>query len=326
MARFGQLSNLRGSQRGTAALAKLLLVSPLMRFLDQQSGYEEDATNFKYKVKEGTMSVQTRDLGGNYTSATLTPVGNQNGVLYLHGFQIDIDQSHLADDARGLQDLAGWIDNELPDEVDSFARLYEALLMNGSGSGSPSEIMGLKTILSGSNITGYSVNNLINAKDAASSGTYLDLTDPANYDAFVEYLVGWLEQVENPTGILMNGALKAKMYTVAKKQGILGQSLDQFGKPVDTFNGVPMVKLLDTSILNTEPDDTPTTPLTNTTSLYIVAPQEKNLSLVTNSGLDFEDYDKLEAKQSGRLKGEIRAAWKIQRKNSVRRVRNIKAR
>jgi hypothetical protein len=324
MARIGQLSNLRGSQRGAAALAKMLLVSPVLRYLDQSSGWEEDATNFLYKVKEGSLTVQARAIGGAFTSSTLTPVNNQTGSLFMHGLQIDIDQSHLADDARGLNNLAGWIDNELPEEVDSFTRLYEALLFNGSGSGSPAQIKGLKTILDGTtNMTGFSITGVINGKDAAASGDSIDLTDAANYDRFVEKLVLWISDVENPTGLLMSPRMRAKMTTIAKKQGILGQSIDQFGKPVATFNDVPMIATLATTILHTEPDDN-ATPVANTTSLYIMAPAEKNISLVTNSGLDFEDYEKLEAKQSGRVKGEIRAAWKIQKRNAVRRVRNIK--
>lgn len=322
MARIGQLSNLRGSQRGAATLAKLLLVSPLLRFLDAQGGWELDASAYQYKVKEGSMTVQARALGGSYTSATLTPVGSQTGNLYMHGCQIDIDQSHIADDAKGLNNLGNWIDNEWPEEVDSFARLYEALLVKGTGVST--QIPGLKTILDGTtNIPGFGITGVINAKDAAASGNSLDLASSTNYDPFVEYLTLWMTQVENATGILMSPRLKARMYTIAKKQGILGQALDQFGRPVDTFNGVAMISLLDTSILHTEPDDTGT-PVNNTTSLYIIAPAEKNISLVSNSGVDFEDYDKLESKQSGRLKAEIRAAWKIQKKNAVRRVRNIK--
>lgn len=324
MAQLTPISNLRGSSRGAVALGKLLMVSPFLRFLDSASGWEEDATNYQYKVKEGTLTVQARDLGGSYTSATLTPVGNQTGVLYMHGFQIDIDQSHIADDARGLRDLGGWIDSEFPEEVDSFARLYEALLFNGSGAGTPSQIKGLKTILDGvTNVPGFGITMVINAKDAATSGDSLDLTDSANYDAFEEYLSKWVVQVENVTGLVMNPTLRAKMTTIAKRRGNYGTTLDQFGKSVPTFDEIPMYTVLDTSILNTEPNDN-VVPVNDTTSLYIMSPGEKNFSIVTNSGLDFEDYEILPDKQSGRLKGEIRASIKIQKRNKVRRVRNIK--
>lgn len=323
MAKLGQLSNLRGSQRGAAALGQILISSPFLAWLDQQSGWEEDATSYLYDPIEGTMSVQARALGGSFAASDMTPATRQSGALRFHGFQLDIDQSHIADDLRGLQNLSGWIDKNLKKKVESWAKSYEGLLFNSDGTSNT--IKGLKAIFDGlANIPGFSITGVINAKDAVGSGNSLDLTTQTNYDAFTEYLLLWMSQVEDVRGMVMSPRMFARMYTIAKKTHQLGQSIDEFGRPVDTFNNVPMVKTLDTTILHTEPDDAGT-PATNTTSIWLMSPGEQRQSLVTNSGLDFEDYDKLESKQSGRVKGEVRASWKVEEKNAVRRIRNIKA-
>lgn len=322
MAQLGQLSNLRGSARGAASLAQILVSSPFLRWFDQQSGWEEDATSFLYDPIEGSMTVAARALGGSYTAADMTPAARQTGTLKFHGFAVDIDQSHIADDLRGLQNLSGWIDKSLKKKVDSWAKAYEGALFNNDGSGNL--LKGLKTIFDGTtNLPGFSITGVINAKDAVASGNSLDLTSDTNYDAFVEHLILWMTQVEDLRGMVMSPRMFARMYTIAKKTHQLGQTIDQFGQPVDTFNGVPLIRSLDTTILHNEPDDAGT-PATNTTSIWLMSPGEMRQSLVTNSGLDFEDYDKLESKQSGRVKGEIRAAWKVEERNAVRRIRNIK--
>ena len=112
---FGNVSNLRGSDRGRAALMKMLLVSPFLRYLDRTSALELDATDYEYRTKEGSLSAQNRVRGGSYTQTNLTPGARQTGSQYFHGFGIDIDQADIADSIKGLRDLSAWIDNELPE-------------------------------------------------------------------------------------------------------------------------------------------------------------------------------------------------------------------
>jgi hypothetical protein len=87
--------------------------------------------------------------------------------------------------------------------------------------------------------------------------------------------------------------------------------------------GVEVISVSSNSITLTEPDDT-ATPLETTSSIYVLSPGENNFSLITNSGLQWHDYDSQENKESGREKWEIRANWRIENPKSVLRVRNIK--
>lgn len=325
MATLRQLSNLNGSARGQAALGTVLEQALVMRFLEQNSGFELDATSFDYLPVSGTDNLQTRAIGNGFTATAKTPPARQNGTLAIYGDAVTIDRSHLADAAAGLRDIDRWLEREMQKRVRSTAKGLDGALMNGAGTGTT--MKGLSKILNGTDdipgLTG--VKGVGDAATFKSTGTHksLDLTDAANYPYFIEGLINELMKVDNVAGIVMNHQLYARMYTIARKEAILGESRDLFGRPVATFNGVPMVPVDATSIPNDEPDNT-STPLTVTTSLYIASPAEMGLSVVTNEGLYYKEFDQLEAKVSSQEVYELRMAWKIEDDRVVRRVRNLK--
>ena len=325
MANLTPISQVGDTERGSAALARLLEVSPVIRFLDGASAFEVDATDFDWRPDDATTTVQTRAAGGSYTSADETPSSKQNGSLAFHGDSLDIDISHIADDQRNLRDLGGWIDRRLGKKYTSWGKGMEAKLFNGTGAGSPREMKGLKTIFDGvTNLPGYTITGVKDATSVLSgSPDSFDLTVEANYDPFLELLQFTIAEVENPQGILCDKELFARVSTIAQKNHIKGESRDQFGRPVVTFDTIPLIKVLDGTITNTEPDNAGT-PVNNTTSLYVLSPGEERLSVVTNSGLYFNEKLHLESKESGRIEWEMRCEWKPEEKNAGRRLRNIK--
>lgn len=325
MANLAAVSQLGDSERGPAALARLIEISPLIRFLDQHGAFELDATDFDWRPEDGTTTVKTRALGGAYTASTQTPSAKQTGELAIHGDQLDIDISHIADADRGIRDLGTWIDKRLGSLYKSWAKGFEAKLIYGDHTATPAEIKGLHNIFDGStNLPGFSITGVVDAASALS-GTpdSFDLSNSANYDAFLELVQNTLAQVEDPRGIACNKELYARMSTIAREKHIRGEARDQFGRPVVTFDGVPLIKVLDGTITNTE-DDNAATPVAETTSLDILSPGEQRLSIVTNSGLYFNEKLHLESKESGEITWEVRAQWKVEEKNAMRRIRNIK--
>ncbi len=325
MARLGELSNLQ-SERGRAMLALMLEHSPYLRFLDENSGFEEMATAFIYHVVGGAAVLQRRSLGGEYNADDRTPPNALNGQLAFVGDSIDIDDSHVADDERGLLQLERWIDKELNSSGMLWVEAFEAELFQGTGAGSPRQVTGLKTLLDGvtdiPGIPGYT--GVADASDAdPAGGTSFDLSTPDHYDAFVEYMVEQVETVDDARGIVFNKSLYGRMFTVARNTHILGESRDLFGNPVPTFHGIPFVKVRNETITNDEPDNAGTAN-TNTTSLYIESPGEGKRSVATNSGLDFDDFEGLDRKESQNVKWEVRGDNTVQKKDVIRRVRNIK--
>ena len=268
----------------------MLEESPELRYLEQNSAFELDATNYDFlPTPAGVGSIQTRAPGGNYTASVASPNSRQTGNLYLHGDCVDVDRTYKADAERGLRDIPMWLTKELRSRIKKFAVDYARLLWQGTGNAG--EFKGLRTILNGTNLPGYSVNCLDNAANwIAGSAKSLDLSVEANIDPFIEGLQLALALVNNPTGILMSPAMFARMSTIARKKQMYGEMTDNFGKQISTFDGVPMIKALATTITNDEPDDT-ATPLTVTTSLYVASPGEQKLSVLTNSGFEWIDYD-----------------------------------
>lgn len=319
------LSNLP-TDRARLALALLLQESPFFRFMDVASAFEEDATDFTYRPVASTTTVSTRARGGSFTAADVAPATPQSASQKFMGFSIDVDAADFADAQAGRRNLDQWLDREYRSRFTSFAAGLEAKIFLGDPASDANSPKGLKLILDGTTdvpgLTGY--KGVANAKDAGS-GNSLDLTVTTYYDAFLEWLSLQIAGVKNPTGIVVAPKLYAKLTTIARAKGYYTNSVGAFGEQVEAVAGIPLIKTLSTSILTNEPDDAGT-PATNTTSMYIMAPAEGAYSIVTNSGLfvkDIADED-LESKQSARLITEFRGQNKIEQKDVVLRIRNIK--
>lgn len=327
MATIASLSTLKTeSGRGRNALGILLESSPLLRLLEKTSGWQEDSTSFTYEAGEESSTAPARALNSNYTPATRSRASLLSGSLKNHGDAVSTDVSLLADAQRGLRNADKWLENAIATKMASFGRKYEYLLMKSTGASN--SISGLEKILDGTTdvpgFTGYT--GVANAKDAtAAADVSLDISDAAGQKALLEFLRLQLAEVENPLAIVMSPALWARLNTAAVDlKMITPGGVDQFGQPIMSFDGVEIVKTLPDTLPATEADDTPDTPLTNTTSIYIMSPAEEQFALRSNSGLYYIDHDHVENSQFGQEWWEIRAAWTITNKRSVRRIRNIK--
>lgn len=313
------------SGRGQAALGYLLQYSPFLAWLEGQSGWEIDATDFDYFPQTiSLLSIASRGIGEGYDAADLIPGDREVDSLKMTGNSVNIDITHKADAKRGLRDIPTWFNNELIDRFYNWAIAYENLLFNGSGEAN--EFKGLNNIFNGEDdlpgfdgITGVIDSALAIGDDEDSC----DLTSRRNYSKFVEWFYLQLAEVENPTALIMAPRMFTRLWTIAKIETILGEARNFFGQPVPTFNNIPMVPTLATTLPITELDDADS-PVAETTSIWIMSPGERRFSLVSNSGLQWNDYGTLEGKQSDQETWEIRAAWKVQRYRSARRCRNIK--
>lgn len=322
MANLASLSTLGDGERGRAALARLLETSPVIADMDAQSAWEEDATDYEYSIDDTETTVQTRSVGGAYVPVADAPSDRDTGTQSFHGDALKIDRAHVEDDRRNLRALNGWIDRRLTKKFRSWAKGYEVLLFNGSGAGG--NMKGLSKIFDGStNLPNFNITGVIDASSILpGTPDSFDMTDPANYDAFIELMMNAIAQVENPRSIKCNKETYALINTIAREKSIRGESRDLFGRPIPTFDTVPIVKVLDNTILHTEPDNAAATV---TTSIWIDSLGEQRASVVTNSGLFFKEVLDSTEEQGNYIEWEIRGQWKIEEKNAIRRIRNLKA-
>lgn len=321
--RLAQLSQTGDFERGTAALARML-EDPFIAFLDGASAFEQDATDFDYRPVSATGTIQGRDIGGEYTPSTEEPNDKQTGALAMMGDALHIDISHIEDDRRGLRDLGGWIDKKLNKKFVGWRTGLSVRFFNGSGAGTPRQMKGWKTIYNGTdNLPGFGITGVLDAAGYASGAPdSLDLSDPANWNLFVEIMEFALSQVDDPQGIAMNKELYARARTIAREKNLLGTTRNHLDQPLLTWGETPMIRLRDGCITNTEPDNAET-PATNTTSLYIMSPAEGRMCVATNSGLWWYEDMPLESKQSGQIRWEFRGENRVEEENAARRLRNL---
>lgn len=327
MARLIPISRIESdSEYGQMAAGLMLQHSPFIRWLDNRSGFEVDATDYDWLPADDTANMQARGRGGGFTEESIAPGSKQTDSLKIHGDKIAIDETDLADIRLGLRDMDSHFRKKIIRRVRDFARDYEALMFNGDGTGN--NLKGLETIFDGSaDLPGLGITGVINAKDASqdSSPTSLDLglTDNAdNQQAFMEFMSQWLAEVPNAKGIVCNRKFQGRITTIAHLHRNISITPAQGFGQIVSIDGVPLVPILDTAISNTEPDDAEPV-VNNTTSIWLLDPGEMKFSLVTNSGLFWKDHD-WEDKESDGWMWEIRAAWKVEEFEVARRVRNIK--
>lgn len=323
MANLTSLSQLE-SERGRAALGVLLLEAPLTRHLDQQSGFEEDATDFDWRPASASATLGGRGIGEGYTATAQVPEYKVVDSLAMVGDALTIDITHLADAQRNLRDIQAYIDKWLPRKVKAWARAFDVGLWTSSAA---DLIPGLDTIVDGAtDLPGFTgVKAVLKASAAAyANDVSLDVTNKDNWPTLIRLLQDAMAQVPQCSGLHMNRRMYGLMQGVATDYHIRGEARDQFGRPVTAFDGIPMIPHLDGAIADNEPDATPTTPLTNTTSIWVSRFGEGSASLVTNSGFYWKDYEVLEATQNGQFVWEIRGKWKIEDSDAIRRVMHLK--
>ena len=328
MATMASLSSLYGA-RGADCLAALLQGSPLLKALENYSGWEQDSTTFDYIPSPGTATVNKRSLNGELSAspsviAMPSPISATLAAMY-DAFKIDV--SYKRDEEKGLSEIKNYLPKHLNRKWKDFAKGLEVLLMQGTGAGTPAEIKGLKTILNGTDdIPGYTgMKRVINAATyGAAAVKSLDLTGTTNDDRLANLIEDAKSMVNTDGAVwVATSKVQSKVSRIADAKRASDFTTNAYGQTIQTLWGIPIVTLNTGSILYTEPDDT-ATPVNETTSLYLANFGELKTSLVSNSGLEYYEWDVKENEQSGLERWEVRAQWKIEDPESILRIRNLK--
>lgn len=136
---------------------------------------------------------------------------------------------------RVIIDTAGVIDElafQLKEKVKATTNYFHYLAINGDASESgTSEFDGLSTLLAGSS------TEVTSAVDVSSSAN-LD----SNYQALLDEIDGFMAKLaRKPDLLIMNGQMLVKVRSAARRAGYYSRTEDAFGRPVDTYNNIPMM-------------------------------------------------------------------------------------
>lgn len=151
-------------------------------------------------------------------------------TLKIFGGSFEID--------RVIAETSGAVDEvqfQLQEKIKAASNLFHYTVINGDSAVDSKAFDGLDKALVGSS-TELNTENYIDL----SNTNALD----ENYLEFMDMLDDFLSELDGrPTFLLGNSKLMTKIKAVARRAGYLTPSEDAFGRPVDTYDGIPLIDL-----------------------------------------------------------------------------------
>lgn len=173
---------------------------------------------------------------------------------------------------RVLQNTSGAVDElafQAEQKIKATANYFHNLVINGTSASSGTGFVtgtfdGLKKLLTGT------ANEFTSAVDLTTSAT-----TEANYAAFLDELDAVIASVDGtPSMLLMNSAMLNKVRSCARRAGYYESKKDDFGRVVDTYNGIPLVDAgkyyNGTATVDTIATSTPSGTAEGSTDIYAV--------------------------------------------------------
>ncbi len=204
-----------------------------------------------------------RQINNEYTANEAKRTKQTASPVILGGsFEID----------RVIQNTSGAInelDFQIKQKTKAGANYFHNLVINGTSASSGSGYVvntfdGLKKILTGKDTE---MTTSINISDSSA----LD----SNYNALLDEVDTFLGLLDGkPDMLLMNGKLLTKLRSAARRAGYYGRDRDEFGRTVETYNGIRLMDCGQYYNGSTTADviatSTPTSAAFGTTDLYAV--------------------------------------------------------
>lgn len=314
---IAQYSRLTGRAQGL--LAQMLTLAPIFqtaqfRLATSDSLHVKDSDNFTSSAARAENASAQKDAQKPITSILSL-------ALYTRELEIDNLRKLDANVNQGGGALRLFADNRLAGLAVKMATEIQDDML--SGSGSSNKMLGLLNIVKDANAAGQtSVMGFTTAELAAmNTDVSLQLNTTANQDAFVETLYKEMSKVPGCNAILCNVNLAARMTSMGKRIGAAGETINEFGTQVKTFNGVPIVPLPTTSMGQAESDGTNS----DCCSLIVTRFSEQlGLGFNTNSGFSFTDFENAESTPSGRARMEMFLQTALDRTDALRRLSRIR--
>ena len=180
---------------------------------------------YGYIQLKSPSTAAVRTVGAEYTPTEAKKEKKTANAAIMGGaFQID----------RVLQNTAGAADEvafQAEQKIKATANYFHHMAINGTADKEGFD--GLKTLLSGT------ANELTSAVSIASSAE-LD----ENYNAFLDEMDAFLATLDGkPDLLLMNTQMLIKLRSMARRAGYYERTADDFGNPVETYAGIPMVDM-----------------------------------------------------------------------------------
>jgi hypothetical protein len=267
-------------QRGV--LETFVIESPVLDripFLDVQGNayaYNEEAT---------LPGVEFRAVNSSYSESTGT-INQKTESLVILGGDADVD-TYLVATRGNLNDLRA---EQTALKTKAIAYKYQDGFINGDTSVDANSFDGLKKRLTGAQVIVAATNGLavVGADDAARH-TFFDALDAL------------IAAVPGAQALYMNALIRAKIRSSARRLTIYDQTVDTFGRTIQTYSGIPMFDIgnkADGSLIIPQTETTGTSNITS--SIYAVrfgnSEGDQAVTGLTNGGVSVRDLGEQQAK------------------------------
>ena len=180
---------------------------------------------YGYIQLKSPATAAVRNVGGEYTPGEAKREKKTTSAVIMGGsFQID----------RVLQNTAGAADElafQAEQKIKATANCFHNMTINGTTEAGGFD--GLKKLLAG---TANEITSEVSLKTSAE----LD----SNYNAFLDEMDAFLATLDGSADmLLMNTQMLVKLRSIARRAGYYDRSVDDFGKTVETYAGIPMVDM-----------------------------------------------------------------------------------
>lgn len=180
---------------------------------------------YGYIQLKSPATAAVRNVGGEYTPGEAKREKKTTSAVIMGGsFQID----------RVLQNTAGAADElafQAEQKIKATANCFHNMTINGTTEAGGFD--GLKKLLAG---TANELTSEVSLKTSAE----LD----SNYNAFLDEMDAFLATLDGSADmLLMNTQMLVKLRSIARRAGYYDRSVDDFGKTVETYAGIPMVDM-----------------------------------------------------------------------------------
>ena len=228
----------------------------------------------RYNREEQLPGIAFRGVNEGYTES-VGVINPQTESLYIAGGDLDVDRFILQTMGMGVRSAHEAL------KVKALSQTWTTKFIKGDTTIQAREFDGLQARLTG--------NQLVAAGNTSGGDALsLELLDEA------------IDRCTNPTHILMSRALRRKFKAARNSQAISGNiqmTTDDFGRPVETYNGLPLLttygdaKMPDPLAFN---EANPGGGSAVGTSLYVLSMSANGVMGLQNGGMSVRDLGELQ--------------------------------
>lgn len=337
--RLKELSTINGAEG--LGLVKTLLSNPLFAAIEQEDAWRMSATDVKYETFSGKSELKTLGEGEAYvlSNAKFDRTSVTDKLKYYYS-DFSVSETRKRDAELGLNNIDVWVKETRERKHKTYVKDLVKAILTDDGSGT--KMKGLLPRLDGvTRLAGFTdttkfpqtdywdYTRVLNAKDFSKTpgATSLDISkdDAAAYRQFYE-MFNFASNTTSTkyTHVMVSQSFAPRFITIANELKLTGYDY-VFGEQVQTVGRYKVIVVPNDVITNKEPDDKPSSPNNDTTSLYFFGFDPYRLALGTNTGVKYMSFNHPDNKSQDTETWGMNLEWIAEDHESILRVKGIKA-